>query len=139
MPPPSPNNKISKEILNDNHHFLLINIFFSNEFENMMLSLINNCIEKKYFLNPIPKFVFLYYFSVICRAKNKENLPLYTRLLKKMSLNSEISNWICKQISFAEFIREVLVENPNRDIKLLIAGIFINVCKNSENISIFLF
>lgn len=76
------------------------------------------------FLDFLKPFLgFLFFFSVIIRAKNKENLPFFIKLLKRALLLPSFSLWFLQQLAKGKLLEEFLVQAESKEVRYGICGL----------------
>lgn len=117
---------VEQEIKEDNLKFYISKHVFDIEFFNFVHRILqaaeNTTMDKN--VVELAKIGFLYFLSVVLRAKERDKLPRFLKTLKKIaSMSYEISNWFIGQMSNEEVLAELLIECPIKDMRYLVAGL----------------
>lgn len=111
---------------------------FDQNFMNFMEKILTKIIEdnksstKNY--QELIKICFLYFFTVLVRSKEKENVSNFLKSLKNiLSTNVDISNWFLSCLSNENILRETLIECPWREMKSVFLELIKTAIKNIDN------
>ena len=124
--------KIYEEIKDDNVKYYIHKNLFDQNFMNFIEKILNklteeNKLSQKYYSELI-KICFLYFFTVLIRAKDKDNIPLYLKNLKNiLNYNLDIANWFLINISNENILKENLIDCPWKEMK----AIFLDLIKSA--------
>lgn len=124
--------KIYQEIKDDNVKYYIHKNLFDLNFmafmENTLCKLIEEKkINLKYF-HELIKITFHYFFTVLTRAKEKENFPIFMKNLRIiLSSNLEIANWFLNNLSNEHILKENLIFCPWKEIK----SVFLELIKSA--------
>ena len=124
--------KIYEEIKDDNVKYYIHKNLFDHNFMAFMDNILNkltleNKSTNKYYYDLI-KISFLYFFTVLIRAKEKENIPIYLKNLKQiLNSNLEICNWFLQNITNENILKESLIDCPWKDMK----SVFLDLIKSA--------
>lgn len=116
---------IHKNLFDQNFMTFIENILYKIIEEDKILS-------KNY--QELIKICFLYFFTILARAKDKENLPKFLKSLKNILTNNiEISNWLLSSLSNENILKETLIDCPWREMKTIFLEIYKSASKAVDN------
>jgi len=124
--------KIYGEIKDDNVKYYFHKNLFDQKFMSFMEIILvklneENKISLKNYQDLI-KMSFLYFFTILIRAKDKDNIPIYLKNLKSvLNVDLEIANWFLLNVSNENILKENLIDCPWKEMKC----IFLDLAKSA--------
>ncbi len=94
--------------------------------ENTLSKIIEEKKHNMKYFHDLIKISFLYFFTVLIRAKEKENFPLFVKNLRTiLSVNVDIANWFLNNLSNEYILKENLIFCPFKEMK----SVFLDLIK----------
>jgi len=124
------NPQILKETKEDNFKFHTTKYIWDRDYGDYVYRLLEEVSKNKNLANPTndifeaAKFCTLFFMTVILRGQERARLPKFLKELKVIFRASpKICAWFLECFSFAEIIKEFLVDCPVKDMKYFVLGL----------------